>query len=260
MKVKQISHPTRKFFFLFLFITIFLLFNSFCSKAESYIGVQAGGSIGSRLYDLQSNNNTNSFNQPNIQELLKDTRLDNIKLDESFTVGGKIGHYFDKAPFLGVEGEFNYSRPEFKQNLTLNNPYFGNFQDIQLKARVNDFAGTVSVMARYPRYKRVMPYVGIGPSLHYFTVKGSGRTGAGFGLPFVRLDEQDINVKSLKIGLQAKTGIRVSLTKHLALDAEYRFNYAPFGKGLGGRQEPKADYISHQIVGAVVYKFGNIKW
>lgn len=246
------------------------LISFFCislqTKAESYVGIQAGASFGNKFVNLKGNENVNYPNPPGAGELFKNTKVDDVNLSESALIGVKAGHYFDAIPFLGVEGEVNYSKPDFEQQvLTLKHPDFGSFQELQLKADVHNISGAVSIMARYPKFKRVMPYIGVGPTINYLKIKGTGRSGIAPGEdlndPNVGVIGPRINEDSVRIGVQAKTGVRFALAKHLALDLEYRFNYTPIKVGdFRSLQDPKADYISHQVVGALVYRFGNIKW
>jgi opacity protein-like surface antigen len=262
------------------------------ASAENYVGVQAGVSfankVGGTKVDIDPNYADSlqipGFLPPSIGQAIKGAKftgadMTDTKHDESFTAGVKVGHYFDSIPFLGVEGELNYMKPDFlQQDFTtsnLNNPTLltsnGVVTKNQLAANIHDFSGTASLMLRYPAFKRVTPYVGVGPSLHYIRIRGTGTTAmntdtatealGGPITPNVLVDGPPLKHDTFTGGLQAKAGIRFNVTKHLSADVEYKYNYMPV------RLDPYRDlnnfrgtFSGHQIVAALVYRFGNIKW
>jgi opacity protein-like surface antigen len=268
-----------------------LSYFSLSASAESYVGIQAGASIGNKVNSVIVDVNPNyqgslitNFLPPSAVKPVQDARFtgakqSDAKLENSFSIGAKAGHYFDAIPFLGVEGEFNFTKPDLKeQNITtsnLNNTTLltsnGTVTKKQLAADIYDFTSAFSLMARYPAFKRVTPYIGVGPNFHYFRVRGTGAAEINTDVvletlgapktPNVLVQGPGVKQDKFSIGLQAKAGIRFNITKHLSADVEYKYNYSPV------RMDPFRDlnnyrggYNSHQVAGALVYRFGNIKW
>ncbi|MDX1919801.1 MAG: outer membrane beta-barrel protein, partial [Candidatus Caenarcaniphilales bacterium] len=188
------------------------------------------------------------------------TDISDIDLDENFSVSVKAGHYFKHAPFLGIEGELNYSKPDFKdQVLTFKNAAFpGPIQLRKLSADVHDIGLAVSLMARSRKFKHFNPYVGVGPNVHYFIVRGTGDAAVGPGAPILpALDGDDIKQDKISVGIQAKAGVRIPVTEHFAFDVEYKFNVAPVQMGEFRNLEGyKGDFTSHQVMAGLTYVFG----
>jgi opacity protein-like surface antigen len=241
-------------------LMVFLAFNVCPSKSESYIGIQAGASFANELTDSKADVNGGHPVAPG--PIFVGSKLTDSRLNDSFSIGAKVGHYFDVIPFFGIEGEFNYTNPDFPtQNIVLSNPALpGSIVKTQFKADIYDFAAGASLMVRYPLFKRVMPYIGVGPNLHYFRVRGTGND-INPMLPGVVLPGPEINQDKVALGVQAKAGLRLAATKHLAFDIEYKYNYSPVRldqwRGLANLT---GSYDSQQLCGAVVYRFGKIKW
>jgi opacity protein-like surface antigen len=250
----------------FRFKGLFLIcfcFIAIKASAESYVGVQTGYKFNNYIDNLRADENTNYPNESGPKPILVGSSLTRAKLDDSFSIGGKIGHYSDKVPFFGIEGEANYSRPDVeKQTFILTNPaLLGSTQipKIQNKARLDDFSAAASLMLRYPAFKRVMPYVGIGPTFHYFRLRGNGAD-VPVGSPNVTVPGDPIKQDKLSLGLQAKAGVRLAATKHLAVDVEYKYNYSPVRAEFRDLNNMRGGFNSHEIGLALVYRFGKIKW
>jgi len=245
---------------------------SFATSAENYVGIQVGGRFANKISNVRGDvTNVTLFPPVTLVPVslgnFTGTDSSDMKLDETISFGAKIGHYFDKMPFIGIEGDINFSKPDlYPQNLTLTNSAFPATIPPQYERRikVNDLQGGVSLMLRYPAFKRVMPYVGIGPQVHWFNLRGTGVTENPLGTLFpaqpATLQLNAVNQDKIAVGLQAKTGVRVALTKHLAVDAEYKFNYSPVRFQARNLDNISGSYTSHEIGAALVYRFGKIRW
>lgn len=239
------------------------------ASAESYVGVQVGGRFANKVSGVKGDvvgvpNPAAPFipGSPAYLAPFTGTDSSDLKLDETISIGAKVGHYFDKMPFLGVEGDINFSQPDlYPQNLTFSNPAFPPTlpQQSQKRIKIQDFQGGVSLMARYPAWKRVMPYVGVGPQVHLFRLRGSGDTQNPFALGAFG-PGRSVKQDKIGIGLQAKAGVRLAITKHLAIDAEYKFNFSPVRFEARNLDNLKGTLTSHEVGAALVYRFGNIKW
>jgi opacity protein-like surface antigen len=208
------------------------------SHAEMYIGGQLGISLPNSFSNVQGTGTDSG---------LKGTDLD---LANSPLYGAKIGYFFPRINWLGVEGEFFYSNPHMKQQEqtvsgSKNFPGLGTIpcgtpllpcgsREVS-GAHVRMAVGAINLIARYPG-KRFQPYVG-----------------AGFGMYFARISNSSINASDTSPGFNVLAGSRFFLTKHLALFGEYKYNRSSFD--FGNNVLFKADYSAHNLVAGVSVHF-----
>lgn len=248
-----------------VFATALLLLSGFYSSshAEPYIGFYGGGSFNNKLAKLKGDENVNYPNPPGPGDLFKGTTVDDAKLYNSFLFGAKAGRYLKSRPFLGFEVEFDYSKPNFKEQvLALRHSDFGEFKELQLKADIQKFTTAFNVLLRYDGFDSFKPYVGIGPSLNYIKIKGTGRSGILEGEnpsdPSVGVNGPDINEKTWALGGQVKIGAQFPVTNNFAIDFEYKYVYVPIEvNNFRSLKNPEANIISNQAVLALVYRFKN---
>lgn len=123
------------------------------AASESYIAGQFGVTLASELTD----GNLTSHGLSGLQVSDQD-------LKSSLMGGIKLGHYFTKARWLGIETELFYTTPHIKQGtLTFSGPggsVSGEF--LGLHHRMLTWA-PVNIVIRYPYY-RLQPYAAIGPA------------------------------------------------------------------------------------------------
>ena len=145
------------------------------------------------------------------------TTARNIGLGSSPVIGAKLGYYFHKLPYLGLEGDFFYSKPSAKtQTVTISPAFPPNNRIPGNKARfpgqdINQWTLAIHIMARYGFIKddevpfgRIQPYVGIGPG---FTV----------------IYAQDDSAKNF--GIDGLVGVRYMLRKNLSVFTEFKINH-----------------------------------
>jgi hypothetical protein len=142
-------------------------------------------------------------------------------------VGGKLGHYFTRARWIGVETGVSYSTPHIKEgSLTFTGPggslTLTELSGIHQRMIIWDVA---TLMIRYPGY-RLQPYVGIGPALFFATLKGPtappGQSAMG-------------------IGLNSEVGARYYITRSWALYGEGQYHLAPHLGYISNDSNPNAD-------------------
>jgi len=194
--------------------------------AESYVGIQAGGSIGNVFSNLTGDENTGYVVGGG--SIYKDTKASDVKLENSYLIGAKAGHYFSSIPFFGIEAEVNYTKPDFKQQIVeLSHPDFGSLKEIQLRADIYKISSAVSLMARYDELETVKPYIGVGPTLNYLDVTGTGRSGLSPGDnvndPSLGVYGPNIKESTWALGFQGKVGASVPITDSVSFDAEAEF-------------------------------------
>lgn len=202
--------------------------------AESYVAGQLGPTFpvdGLSNGDLTTTSlpiPAGTFNFPS-------ATVSDQSLKTSFMFGGKIGHYFSRARWFGLEAEIFYSTPHIKQqDITFQSDTPGTFTPSgggpiipippgqQFTAQgvqgVNFSVLTIAplnLMFRYPRY-RLQPYIGIGPGIFIASIKDPSVT------------QGDDSQTSTKLGLNALIGARYFITRHISAFAEGKYNYVRF--------------------------------
>lgn len=199
------------------------------AQAESYVAGQIGYTFPA---DLSSGHTTT----PGYPLLA----LSDIALKDAVMYGGKIGHYFLAARWLGVELDIYNSTPHLKaQMTTFSRP--GSSATIPLSGayqRVLTIAP--NVMLRYPG-KRVQPYLGIGPGIFLGRIKDP---------------ETGETQSSTRVGLNALVGVKYFVTPQVSVFTEGKINYAKFSYS----DEPNlfgftATYFTQHITFGVGYHF-----
>jgi opacity protein-like surface antigen len=182
--------------------------------AESYVA----GQIGVTLPQSLSNGKVT-------QDGLGGLGLSDQPLKSSAMVGAKLGHYFTKARWLGLETGLSYTTPHIKEgSLTFSGP--GGMATTQSLSGIHQRLITwdMDVMFRYPKY-RVQPYIGIGPSFYFANLKGP---------------DAPPGQSSTSIGFNAEGGVRYYLTRKWTLFGEGKYNYALMNYS-SNHSDPNAD-------------------
>jgi opacity protein-like surface antigen len=207
------------------------------AQAESYVAGQFGatfpgnglsnGDLTSTSAPYQNGATSGTVNFPS------GSTVDDQSLKTSFMLGGKIGHYFSKARWLGLEAEIFYSTPHIKQqDITFRsgtpftftpsgggpNTSLGNELTAVGIPGANFHVLTIApfnLMFRYPG-NRLQPYIGIGPGIFIARIKDPSIT------------QGDNSQSSTKLGLNTLIGVRYFLTRHVSAFAEGKYNYVRF--------------------------------
>jgi opacity protein-like surface antigen len=169
-------------------------------------------------------------------------RYSDLKMKDSVMAGVKLGHYFSKTEWLGIETELFAVSPKLKAQSVPGTgpgcPCTLTTSDPQMRT----LTWAVNAMVRYPGEK-FQPYAGI-----------------GLGLFFADLRTPTADADNAVPGLNALAGGRLFLSKELALFGEYKYNRATFnfdqavGVAGGGTTALKGDYsISMLVVGLSVH-------
>jgi opacity protein-like surface antigen len=148
------------------------------------------------------------------QDFLGGLDVSDQPLKNSLMLGAKLGHYFSRARWIGIESGISFANPHIKEGvLTLSNSNgsaSGTFSGIHQRMIIWDMA---TLMFRYPGY-RLQPYVGVGPAL--FLAKLSG-------------PDAPPGQSATMIGLNAELGARYYITRSWALFGEGQYHRARLG-------------------------------
>ena len=149
-------------------------------------------------------------------------------LKSSYNVGAKLGHYFSRAKWLGIETGVSYTTPHIKEGtLTFTGPggslTSGTLPGVHQRIIIWDVA---TLMMRYPG-NRLQPYIGVGPALFFGSLKGP---------------TAPPGQSATSIGLNAEAGVRYFLTRHWALFGEGTYNRARMAY-TSNDSNPNADPI-----------------
>ena len=152
-----------------------------------------------------------------------------------FTLGGRVGHYFERLPWLGWA--FDASYYQLAEDLTV----------VPLSALL---------LLRWPLLPhqdvpkgRLQPYVGIGPGLFW-----------SHATPDVMLDTQTerFSATSVDLGLDARAGFVWQFHKHTAIFWEYRFTHVnpTFTDDVSGvRTTTEAPLNTHHLQVGLSFRF-----
>ena len=147
-------------------------------------------------------------------------------LKSSAMVGAKLGHYFTRARWIGIETGVSYTTPHIKEgSLTFSGPGGSATSPTSLPGiHQRMIIWDVDVIFRYPGY-RLQPYIGIGPSFYFANLKGP---------------DAPPGQSATSIGFNAEGGIRYYLTRQWTLFGEGKYNYALMNYS-SNHSDPNAD-------------------
>ena len=152
--------------------------------------------------------------------------LSDQPLKSSAMLGAKLGHYFTKARWLGIETGLSYTTPHVKEgSITFSGPGGSLTSPVLsgLSHRVITW-DIATIMFRYPGY-RLQPYIGIGPSLFFATLKGP---------------DAPPGQSATSIGFNIEGGLRYYITRNWALFGEGKYNWARMDYS-SNHSDPNAD-------------------
>jgi opacity protein-like surface antigen len=235
MDMNIIYTATRIMMSLLALLTPVVLFGPH-AYAETYVAGQFGvtmPSVGKGLSD--GDLTTTSFPDPTGTSNVPNMTVSDQSLKTSFMLGGKIGHYFSRVRWFGLEAEIFYSTPHIKQqDIRFTTEAPGTFTPSGGGPIIPIPSGTqfplldvpganfhvltiapLNLMFRYPGY-RLQPYIGVGPGIFIARIHDSSVT------------QGDNSQSSTKLGLNTFIGARYYLTKHVSAFAEAKYNYVRF--------------------------------
>jgi opacity protein-like surface antigen len=148
---------------------------------------------------------------PGVSTLTPGTTESDPSLQTSIVYGAKVGHYFARWRWLGIEAEAYNTTPQGKEELRIRTePGSPPAIVVGASSSMRVFALTWNVLARYPG-DRFQPYVG-----------------AGIGLFFAHRSSAGDSHSSTQPGLNTELGLRYRATEHLGFFGEWKYNRTRF--------------------------------
>src|SRR5262245_1789746 len=151
--------------------------------------------------------------------------LSDQPLKSSAMVGAKLGHYFTRARWIGIETGVSYSTPHIEEGSLTFSGAGGSATSPSLPGiHQRMIIWDADVIFRYPGY-RLQPYIGIGPSLYFANLKGPNAPPGQ---------------SATSIGFNAEGGLQYYLTRRWVLFGEGKYNYARMSYSSND-SDPNAD-------------------
>lgn len=231
--------------------------------AENFVGIYGGYQFGAQGTDLKAQEDLNYTGSTPHRHPATGSDL---SLEDSPTVGLRIGRYFESIRGLGLEGEFQYSQPNFKnQNVTVTLTDgtkiggYSAFTENQLPADFYMLMGGLNLLYRYDGFERFKPYVGAGPAIFGLGLHGSGNScNIVAPAPLVRgfCDGGEMVSDGIGVGLNAKAGFEIPISSWISIDAEYKFSYGSMDVNwFRSFSSITVDYEAHNVTTGLRLKF-----
>jgi opacity protein-like surface antigen len=146
-------------------------------------------------------------------------------LKSSALVGAKLGHYFTKARWMGIETGLSYTTPHVEEgSITFSGPGGSVTSPTLSGLSQRIITWDIDVIFRYPGY-RLQPYLGIGPSLFFASLNGP---------------TAPPGQSATSIGFNVEGGLRYYITRRWALFGEGKYNWARMDYS-SNHSDPNAD-------------------
>lgn len=146
-------------------------------------------------------------------------------LKSSALVGAKLGHYFTKARWMGIETGLSYTTPHVEEgSITFSGPGGSASSPTLSGLSQRIVTWDIDVIFRYPGY-RLQPYIGIGPSLFFASLNGP---------------TAPPGQSATSIGFNVEGGLRYYITRRWALFGEGKYNWARMDYS-SNHSDPNAD-------------------
>jgi opacity protein-like surface antigen len=130
------------------------------------------------------------------------THTEKVDFDASFTMGGRVGYWFEKLPWLGVSLDLSHFKAEGR------------------KAEFDVVPLSLLLMLRWPLFKsenfpkgKLQPYAGVGPGYFFTDSRVNFRPAL----------QDSVSGSSDEIGFDVRAGLSWQFHKHWAIFGEYRY-------------------------------------
>ena len=181
---------------LFLSAVCFLLIFPTLAWAEWFLDVYGGEST------TRDARVTAEVTRYSIFGSLSQSDAEEIDFDSSFTIGGRLGYWFEKLPWLGVSFDVSYFKAEGE------------------KAEFDVVPLSLLLMLRCPLFKnenfpkgKLQPYAGAGPGYFFTNSRANFRPAL----------QDSVSGSSGEVGFDLRAGLAWQFHKHWAIFGEYRY-------------------------------------
>jgi opacity protein-like surface antigen len=130
------------------------------------------------------------------------SRTEKVDFDVSFMMGGRLGYWFEKLPWLGVSFDLSYFKAEGE------------------KAEFDVVPLSLLLMLRCPLFKnenfpkgKLQPYAGVGPGYFFTNSRVNFRPAL----------QDSVSGSSGEVGFDLRAGLAWQFHKHWAIFGEYRY-------------------------------------
>ena len=163
-----------------------------------------------------------------------------LSLKSSLMGGIKLGHFFSRARWLGIETELFYTTPHIKDQSAIISgpggsqtigPFSGEYNKILTWAPIN-------LVLRYDK-TRLQPYIAVGPGIFFAS----------------RKDDAGGTQSGTAIGLNSQVGVRYYITRSWTFFGEGKYNLARIGY-TSNDSDPNAALGYRATYSAFIFSFG----
>ena len=133
---------------------------------------------------------------------LSQSHAEEVDFDASFTMGGRLGYWFEKLPWLGTSLDLSYFKAEGE------------------KAEFDVVPLSLLLMLRWPLFKsenfpkgKLQPYAGVGPGYFFSDSR----------VNFRPVSQDSVTGSSGEIGFDSRAGLAWQFHRHWAIFGEYRY-------------------------------------
>lgn len=192
------------------------------ASAEWYVGGTVGATIPNGLTDTsgtgQQGGTLNTFTQ-----------------QTTLSYGGKVGYFFERYKWLGLDMDVSNSTPNINSKQTTVTGGTGLGANGGQNIRMTTWS--TNLIARYPG-ERFRPYIG-----------------GGIGVFFANAD--GVSSSNWTPGANGFAGLNILLIEHVSMSLEYRYHYArlQFDNMLGPGRGFEANYTSNTLNLGLNYHF-----
>ena len=171
--------------------------------AETYVGGQFGVTFPQSLSNVHIT-----------QDGLGGLSSSDLSLHSSLMGGIKLGHYFTKARWLGIETELFYTTPHIKdQSFVVSGP-----------------GGSASLGPASGEYNRVITWAPMNLVLRYDKTRLQPYVAVGPGVFFAKRTDSNGGTESgTAVGLNSQVGLRYYITRNWTVFGEGKYNLARIG-------------------------------
>jgi opacity protein-like surface antigen len=198
------------------------------AHAEMYVAGEAGEAVRSTLSHVEYSMNNQNWTKTAFSQ------------NTSAMYGGKVGYYFDRHPWLGVETEVYRYTPNFPSQVATNAS--GSVMISAVDHSIITWS-PVTVLVRIPSGTFPLPL--------------EPYAGVGLGVFFSSVSTSSFSSSSTDVGFTSQVGLRYRITPNWAAFGEWKYNTAHLTHQnlLGSGVNVDGTYSAHLFSFGVGYHF-----